>query len=267
MPLPDISILANFTNITSQNGFYYQSFALGIATALLTFILIITSLLIDRFRRGAITSLVMFELAWVGLLWVLWLATAAAVTDLGIFTTCGFVNARVESTCHQYQAVEAFSFLNWLILFGWWVTLLAMSIRAASNGISGVWKLPVTEHPGWSKNATSPYGQPSTTTYPTMPQSTAPGYENQPNYNNPPQQPQQHYGSPAPGQQQYGSPAPQQGYPTPQPQQGYAQPQPTYGQPAPGSPYSAPHQMPGQQPGYAGLPAQHYPNYPQVAEV
>ncbi|KAG8953708.1 hypothetical protein FRC04_001912 [Tulasnella sp. 424] len=235
-----LGILCNFTNITSQAGFYYQSFALGIATSLLTFILIVASLVIDKFRRGAVTSLVMVELAWVGLLWVLWLSTAAAITDLGIFTSCGYYNTEVESTCHQYQAVEAFSFLNWLMLLGWWCTLLALSIRAASNGISGVWRTPVTEHPGWSKNATSPYGQPSTTTYPTMPSTN--------------------YGSPAPGQPQpnYGMPQ-QQGYGTPPPQQhGYPSPQPQYGAPAPGSPYGAPQQM-----GYAGQLAQPYPAYPQ----
>ncbi|KIO30964.1 hypothetical protein M407DRAFT_144298 [Tulasnella calospora MUT 4182] len=267
-----LGILANFTNITSQNGFYYQAFALGIATSLMTFLLVGASLIIDRLRRGAITSLVMVELAWVGLLWVLWLATAASITDLGIFTSCGYFNSEVESTCHQYQAAQAFSFLNWLMLFGWWIALLAMSIRAASNGISGVWRTPVTEHPGWNKNATSPYG--ATTTYPTMPANNygAPGQPQQPGYGMPPQQQtpyspqqgygtpppqQQPYGTPQPQQQPYGTPQPQQGYGTPAPQQGYGTPQPQamYGAPAPGSPYNAPQQM--------GQPGHPYPNYPQ----
>ncbi|KAG9050299.1 hypothetical protein FS837_006409 [Tulasnella sp. UAMH 9824] len=255
-----LGILANFTHITSSVGFYYNSFALGIATACLSLLFIGASLIIDRMRRGAITSLVMIELSWVGLLWVLWLATAASITDLGIFTTCGYYNSEVESTCHQYQAAQAFSFLNWLMLFGWWVTLLSFSIRAASNGVSGVWRTPVTEHPGWGKNATSPYGQPATPTYPTVPANNygapAPG-QPQPGYGQTPFTPQQGYGTPPP-QQAYGTPQPQQGYGTPSPQQGYGAPQPMYGAPAPGSPYNAPQQM-----GYNQQPGQPYPNYPQ----
>jgi len=154
-----LGILCNFTSITSAAGFYYQSFALGIATSLLTIIFIAASIVIDKFRRGAILSLVWFELAWMGLIWVLWLATAAAISALGIFTSCNFYNTEVESNCRQYQTVQAFSWLTWLLSFGWFTFVLVLSILAASRGHYGVWKMPITEHPGWSKAGPSPYGQ------------------------------------------------------------------------------------------------------------
>lgn len=153
-----LGILANFTSITSSNGFYYSSFALGIAASLLTVILIVSSILIDRFRRGAVTSLIWFELAWTGLIWVLWLATAAAITSLGIFTSCGFYNKDVESNCRQYQTAQAFSWLLWLFSFGWFCALLVASIIAASRGHTRVWKSPVDEHPLFHAGQ-SPYGQ------------------------------------------------------------------------------------------------------------
>ncbi|KAG8899195.1 hypothetical protein FRC00_001770 [Tulasnella sp. 408] len=144
-----------------------------------------------------------------------------------------------------YQPLLIFSFLNWLMLFGWWVTLLVSSIRAASNGISGVWRTPVREHLGRSSNATPPRGRPAATTYPTVPANNyggpVPGQIHS-GYGMPPQQqqpywPHQGYGMPPP-QQPYSTPQPQQGYGPPAPQQGYWTPQPQtiYSAPAPGPP-------------------------------
>ncbi|KAG9050300.1 hypothetical protein FS837_006410 [Tulasnella sp. UAMH 9824] len=132
------------------------------------------------------------------------------------------------------MATLAFSFLNGDMLLGWWITLLASSIRAASNGVSGVWRTPVREHLGWSKNATPPLsGRPATTTYPTLQPGILP-QQQQPCW------PQQGYGIPPP-QQPYGAPQPQQGYGIPAPQQDYRTPQPRAicGAPAPGSPPDA----------------------------
>ncbi|KAG8885092.1 hypothetical protein FRB97_002257 [Tulasnella sp. 331] len=143
-----LGILCHLTQLTDSVGFYYSSFALGIATALLSILVIVVGGIVNQFRRGAITSLVWFELAWTGLLWVLWLSTAAAITSLGIFSSCDYVNAGVEASCQEFQSVEAFVWLLWLFTFSWFCALLVMSIAAISRDATiNVWHTPVTEHP------------------------------------------------------------------------------------------------------------------------
>lgn len=210
--------------------------ALNLVMACLTFLIVGTSLIIDRLRPRAITSLVIVELAWVGLLWPVWLYTAGW-------------NVRTQPWWGYHKIVRAFSFVNWLSLFAWWDILLAFSIHAASNGVRGVWCTPVREHLEHSVNAASPHGRSPTTTYPTVPAFNYGGPvtgQFQPGYGMPPapQQPfwpqQAYYGMPPP-HQPYGAPQPQQGYGPPAPQQGYgtSQPQQAYSVPAPGSPPNA----------------------------
>ncbi|KAG9039592.1 hypothetical protein FRB95_009172 [Tulasnella sp. JGI-2019a] len=109
-----LGLLGHLTALTNAVGFYYSSFALGMGTAVLSLLFVLVGAIIDTFRRGAITSLVWFELACTGLLWVLWLATATSIQSLGIFRSCDYVNAGVESSCHEFQTVEAFSWLLWI---------------------------------------------------------------------------------------------------------------------------------------------------------
>lgn len=148
------------------------------------------------------------------------------------------VTAQVESNCRQYQAVQAFSWLNWLISFGWFTTLLIVSIIAASKGHASVWKMPVTEHPLFTKGGNSPYGQ--HVTYPTAPAPT---------------------GTP------YGQPATvgSQGYPGSE--QGYAQqPSPMgYNTATPGSGYPQSTPSPyGGQPQQPMMQAPQHPGYAQA---
>jgi len=160
-----LGILANFTAMTNSNGFYYNAFALGIATSVMTLVFIVASLSIERIRRGAVVSLVWFELAWVALLWILWLATAASIASLDLFESCGWYNGSVESDCHQYQAAEAFAWIMWILMSGWWVGLLVLSIIASYNGHARIWRYPVDEHPALSKPASHLYGTGTTPVY------------------------------------------------------------------------------------------------------
>jgi hypothetical protein len=208
--LINLGILCNLTNITSAYGYYFHSFALGIAVSLMTIGAVITSLVLGKTRKGALPALVWVELAWVGFLWVMWIATASSVTSLGIFVNCGYVRGAAESNCRQYQAVQAFAWLNWLMIFGWFVTLLALSCIAHSRGNTGIWYTDTTEAQftgagaggGTEKNNMAPQFTGNTMTNPS-PYGT----------------PQPQYGQ---QQQQWGAQPPQQGFP---PQQAYPPPQ------------------------------------------
>lgn len=111
---------------------------LGVATSVLTLISIVPMLIIEFLRQGAVTSWVIIELAWLGFLCVMWLATAADTANYGSCTNS-------SPACSQFQTVEAFSFLAWLLLGGYWMVLLVCTIVAFSNGQTRIWITAVTD--------------------------------------------------------------------------------------------------------------------------
>ena len=67
-------------------------------------------------RRGAVTSWILVELVVTGILWVLWLAAAADATSAtdGVTLDCGDALGDAETVCREYQAIQAFEYLNWI---------------------------------------------------------------------------------------------------------------------------------------------------------
>lgn len=65
-------------------------------------------------RKGAFTSVVITELVWIGILWVLWLAVGSYIASIDPFGTCDFINDKVNAACRETQAVEAFAWLSWI---------------------------------------------------------------------------------------------------------------------------------------------------------
>jgi hypothetical protein len=60
-----LGLAAHVTNVTEEFfGLYYQFAALAIATAVLTLVSLPVFLIVDAVRTGAITSMVVVELAW-----------------------------------------------------------------------------------------------------------------------------------------------------------------------------------------------------------
>ncbi|KAI0046965.1 hypothetical protein FA95DRAFT_1291395 [Auriscalpium vulgare] len=127
----------------------YSNFAaLAVATAVLTLATVGPMLIIDILRRGAFSSWIVVELGWLSILWVLWLATGAdaANTDGNTFigSSCNFENSIVSRVCNEFKAIEAFSFLTWIILMAYTVLLLVLAIRGQNAGHS-VWKSSVRD--------------------------------------------------------------------------------------------------------------------------
>lgn len=73
--------------------------------SMLAFILFFSQLYrigVDFVRRGAFTSMVLVELVWTFILWVLWLAAAALAAQeqqfvFGVSRSCDFANSRFLS--------------------------------------------------------------------------------------------------------------------------------------------------------------------------
>lgn len=129
--------------------FYFIFSALGVATAVLTILTIPVMLIVDFIRRGAFTSMIIFEVSWLFILAILWVATAGeAIYTFNYYYPRGCIYADVDPTantyCMELQAVEAFAFLNFFIFLGYTSVLLVFSIIGSSRG-NIVWTSSVKE--------------------------------------------------------------------------------------------------------------------------
>ncbi|KAI6120860.1 hypothetical protein EDD16DRAFT_574886 [Pisolithus croceorrhizus] len=265
-----LGISAHLEYLTNGNSNPYLSFAaFGLASACVTAVTLPLFFILGHARRGVFTSMIIFEIVWFLVLWVLWVATAGdTVVDRAYFfpVGCDYSNyPTVNQICYEVTVVEAFAFLNFFIVFFYYDVLILYAIISAIRG-RGIWTMSVRD----AANS-GPHNPAVVMTQPQYPQQLAPQYPQYPGSQKAPSAtscPSIGSQQPYPGnpQQQYPG-IPQQQYPgTPQ-QQYPGVPQPQY----PGTPQQqytgAPQQhypgMPQQQP-YPGVPQQQYPGVPQL---
>jgi len=157
---------------------------LSLATSILSVLAIAPLLGVDFVRRGAVTSWTAVEVVVLGILSILWLATAADTTSVinsfwntlhrlgpifqgksctvfnrlsdeldallqaepDLTSTAGGVDFDDLATlCHQANAIQGLSFVNWLFLMGYVGVLLTFAIIAATRGIGRVWTSSVRD--------------------------------------------------------------------------------------------------------------------------
>jgi len=143
--------ISSTTSVTGFSGGYYTFDAFAVAVSVMTWTSIPALWLIDVLRRGAITSIILVELVWFGVLWVLWLSSAAlSSNDLNdVSQVCSGDFSLFEPDwwhgfCSETKAIVAFSWLIWFAFSGYLIALLVLSISAHNNG-SPVWKSSVRE--------------------------------------------------------------------------------------------------------------------------
>ncbi|KAH8113296.1 hypothetical protein DFH11DRAFT_331604 [Phellopilus nigrolimitatus] len=147
---------------------------LSLAIAIITLFAIGPMVAFDFLRRGAVTSWILVELIVtgecltsckghfgadnsIGVFMILWLATAAiaASATSGQTVDCRIADAFNSDDgmlCRTYQAIEAFSFINWILLLVYFITLLVLALVAHSRGSTGVWRETVRERDFLSKS-------------------------------------------------------------------------------------------------------------------
>ncbi|KAJ3571670.1 hypothetical protein NP233_g3598 [Leucocoprinus birnbaumii] len=127
---------------------------LGVAVGVLTLITLPPMIVIGRIRSGAMPTFIVVELGWIGFLWVLWLASAGTTASInGTGGNCASSNHLASTVCGEVNAIEAFGFLNWLMLMAYWLVLLVFSIRGLQSGNSNIWTTSVDEAHGSSNFA------------------------------------------------------------------------------------------------------------------
>lgn len=113
----------------------------------LFFVLAIT--FIDTLRKHAVTSAVWFELAWIGLFWVFYLAAASAATAIGPSTFCSPSSVNVlgwRDACSAIKLILAFTWLGTVAFLTHLFALLVLSLLHAPHA-PGVWHSGVRDFP------------------------------------------------------------------------------------------------------------------------
>ncbi|KAI0087214.1 hypothetical protein BDY19DRAFT_308432 [Irpex rosettiformis] len=122
----------------------------AVAIPVLTLVLVAPMFIIDLFRKGAFTSMIIVELPVLGVLFILWLADAAWQSNLlsEIQPVCSIPASRqsdiAQKFCTDIQLVVAFGWIAWITLLGYFVTLLTVCIDGAKRDAS-IWKSSVRE--------------------------------------------------------------------------------------------------------------------------
>jgi len=116
-------------------------------------------IVLEIVRPGAyFTSMIIFEILWLGFLSILWLASGAAqaVENVFLIGGCsldssddfdgsfddsfdGSPDNSIRNICGEARAIAAFGFLNWLILMFYTLTIMIMSCVAMSRKRGPVW--------------------------------------------------------------------------------------------------------------------------------
>jgi hypothetical protein len=148
--LAGLAILAMGAHIVSwagsfASGLYFQYASLAVATGLLTIISLPAMLVISIGRKGAFTSMIVFELCWLWFLWVMWIACAGNVASTVWIGSCGHAKGIGATICGETQAIEALGFITWLMIMAYTVTLLVFTVMVHMRGHSSIWTTAVRE--------------------------------------------------------------------------------------------------------------------------
>ncbi|KAF5393694.1 hypothetical protein D9757_000361 [Collybiopsis confluens] len=142
-----VALSAHFTWVTvTFDGVYFASVVVALTASVLSIISLSTMIALDFTRKGAFTSKVLTEVIWILVLWIVWVAAASLLAQdqevLGVGVGCD--DAFFPAACQEYNAIEAFSFLAWLSLLNYNITLLIYAIVGSARGTSP-WSSSVKE--------------------------------------------------------------------------------------------------------------------------
>lgn len=144
-----LGIAAHMISVTvSTIGFYWTFAALGIATACLTIFTLPGLAALSIARKGALPNFIVVEAGWLTLLWILWLSTAAHISNATSIlpTSCDFdLYIRGKTiACREFQAFQAFAWLNWIMLIGYTAFSIVLAFIQQLRG-NIVWNRSVND--------------------------------------------------------------------------------------------------------------------------
>ncbi|EJT98295.1 hypothetical protein DACRYDRAFT_118997 [Dacryopinax primogenitus] len=134
----------------------------GLVVSIITLIITTAIFLLGIFRTYIYAAQTRIELAWLGVLAVLWMAlavflSASADVEIDCADAGGAIqeNQSVGMTSDEfeaeYRAMQACSFINAILLVAWFLLLLSFAVAHHFSGYKEVWRTPVADY-GWFIN-------------------------------------------------------------------------------------------------------------------
>ncbi|KAG1879534.1 hypothetical protein C8R48DRAFT_233853 [Suillus tomentosus] len=111
---------------------YWHFAALAVAVSSLTILTLPVILLVNTFLGSGdriSTERIFGEALWLSIMWILWLATGANATHAArvhFFSGgCSFFSGFSNKICNEFRVVEAFAYINFIILLCYTIWLFA----------------------------------------------------------------------------------------------------------------------------------------------
>ncbi|KAG7085292.1 hypothetical protein E1B28_013833 [Marasmius oreades] len=162
-----IAILFSFVTIALAGHMYsvtgavivYDFENLAIAIAVLTIISAPVFLVVGLLRKGSWFTMNVVEVPVLGFLSIIWLANGILYTewDSILYATLQCNSDRLsaigQTFCREFKAVEAFSFITWIALFGYAAATIVFCLIGKSRG-NNVWLVDASaaDYFTWKKN-------------------------------------------------------------------------------------------------------------------
>jgi len=145
--LVNIIVLALSGHINHFQGFYYKADVFPFALSLATTVFLLTMLFLDINFKNSFTARPPFELAWLFITGIAWLAFNAFSTSRWRYVSlglCGTIPSGSQFSpyrtwCHELQALRAFVWIEWVIFLFTFAYLLLWAISEHKKGRSDVW--------------------------------------------------------------------------------------------------------------------------------
>jgi len=137
-----LGIDAHIASVLSQDGIVNAANVVTLVIALLTLLTLPPLLAISIMRKGHIVNMIAIELGVMAVFWILWIAASATTTNQ-LLLYCDFGFGDTVLSCSEPLAVQAFAWLNWVIITKYILILLILAILQHVRG-NPIWTRPVT---------------------------------------------------------------------------------------------------------------------------
>ena len=94
-------------------------------------------------RKGAVTSMIVVELAWSWFLWIMWVASAGNVASTVWIGSCDRAKGIVATICAETKTIEALGFINWFLsMFSYHLVRFRVQFLTFVFFFSQLWHTP-----------------------------------------------------------------------------------------------------------------------------
>ncbi|KAI9058796.1 hypothetical protein FKP32DRAFT_1227027 [Trametes sanguinea] len=132
----------------------YHYADLGLAVGAVTLVSSVSMLLFDILFGKIFTSYVMFEISWLSILWMFWVAVGSVTRDDDNYLYLGRDNCFdyseilphiVRVGCREVHVIEAFEFVTFGLLFFYVIALVVVAMRYRAKMHASPWTESVRE--------------------------------------------------------------------------------------------------------------------------